>query len=251
MDFQNKTVVVTGANGGMGKVITERFLAEGAKVTALDLKINRLEELRDRYKESFIPLSVNLIDESEVNQAIASATDFMGGISVLVNTVGVAQAAANIEDVSLEEWDKIIRVNTTSLFLTSKAVVKSMKKQRSGVITNIASIAAERPRPGLNAYVASKGGALAFTKALAIELAEYKIRVNGINPGPSDTSMLGKFSPAGGNVDEVKDKTFMSSVPLGELVTPEDIAEAVMYLSSDRAKMVTGSVLNVDGGRGL
>ncbi|RDY71632.1 SDR family NAD(P)-dependent oxidoreductase [Halobacillus trueperi] len=251
MNFQNKNVVVTGANGGMGQVITKRFLEEGAKVAALDLYVDEIEKWENDYPDHLIAISANLTKEKEVKEAVGKATDSLGHISVLLNTLGIAQSATPIDEVEFSDWDRLMAVNTTSLFLISKEVVKGMKEQGAGVITNVASIAAERPRPGLNAYVTSKGGALAFTKALAIELAEYKIRVNAINPGPSDTSMLGKFSPEGGDVDQVKEDTFKKSVPLGELVTPEDIAEAAMYLSSDGARMVTGSVLNVDGGRGL
>ncbi|REJ10299.1 SDR family NAD(P)-dependent oxidoreductase [Halobacillus trueperi] len=251
MNFQNKNVVVTGANGGMGQVITKRFLEEGAKVAALDLHVDEVKKWKNEYGDQFEVISANLTEEIEVREAIGKATEFLESISILVNTLGIAQPATPIDEVEVADWDRLLAVNTTSLFLINKEVVKGMKEQRAGVITNVASIAAERPRPGLNAYVTSKGGALAFTKALAIELAEYKIRVNAINPGPSDTSMLGKFSPEGGDVDQVKEDTFKKSVPLGELVTPEDIAEAAMYLSSDGARMVTGSVLNVDGGRGL
>ncbi|SEH41270.1 3-oxoacyl-[acyl-carrier protein] reductase [Halobacillus karajensis] len=252
MNFKNKTVVVTGANGGMGKVITERFLKEGAKVAALDLHVDELEVGKEDYLSQLLAIPANLTDEKQVTNAIQQAADFLGGrISILVNTLGIAQSATPIEEVTLDEWDKLMAVNMTSLFLVNKEVVKVMKTKGSGAITNIASIAAERPRPGLNAYVTSKGGAISFTKALAIELAEFNIRVNAINPGPSDTNMLGKFSPLGGDVNKVKEETFKQSVPLGQLVMPEDIAEAVLYLSSDQAKMVTGSVLNVDGGRGL
>ncbi|MFC7063149.1 SDR family NAD(P)-dependent oxidoreductase [Halobacillus seohaensis] len=251
MNFQNKTVVVTGANGGMGKVITRRFLEKGARVAALDLDVDALEELDKEYEGQFMRCSANLTNEEEVSEAVDEASNFLGDISILVNALGMAQAATNIDELDLAEWNKLMAVNTTSLFLINKEVVKVMKAKGVGAITNIASIAAERPRPGLNAYVTSKGGAIAFTKALAIELAEFKIRVNAINPGPSDTSMLAKFSPRGGNVEKMKEETFKLSVPLGELVRPDDIAEAVMYLSSDEARMVTGSVLNVDGGRGL
>ncbi|MGP4061081.1 SDR family NAD(P)-dependent oxidoreductase [Halobacillus sp. H74] len=251
MNLQNKAVVVTGASGGMGQAITKRFLEGGAKVAAIDLHVNELEEWENDYPDRFVTVSANLTEEKQVKEAVEKATGFLGEITTLVNTLGIAQSATPIDEVEFSQWNRLMAVNTTSLFLVSKEVVKTMKKQGMGSITNVASIAAERPRPGLNAYVASKGGAIAFTKALAIELAEYKIRVNAINPGPSDTSMLGKFSPEGGDVDKVKEETFKKSVPLGELVTPEDIAEAALYLSSDGARMVTGSVLNVDGGRGI
>jgi 3-oxoacyl-[acyl-carrier protein] reductase len=127
-----------------------------------------------------------------------------------------------------------------------------MKKRNTGSIVNIASIAGVRARPGLNAYCASKGAVIQLTRALALELAPYQIRVNVINPGPAETPMLGRFlSGDSAQVEEQKKRIFLDSVPLGRLVQPEDIAQAALYLASDLAKIVTGEILNVDGGRGI
>lgn len=251
MRYKNTNVVVTGANGGMGKVIVESFLEEGANVVALDLNVDRLLSVKDLYTDSLMLINTNIREETEVKTAVQHAIDQYDTIDVLVNAAGIAQAATNIEEVSLAEWNKLMEVNATAIFLISKELVPYMKKQGNGVITNIISIAAERARPGLNAYVASKGAATTLTKALAVELAEHGIRVNGINPGPSDTTMLGKFSRNGADVDQTKDEIFKKSVPLGQLITPEDISSAVLYVSSSEAQMVTGSILNVDGGRGI
>jgi 3-oxoacyl-[acyl-carrier protein] reductase len=126
-----------------------------------------------------------------------------------------------------------------------------MKKQGEGVIVNIASISMVRPRPGLNAYIASKGAAVSFSQALAIELAEYGIRVNVVNPGPADTGMLGQFTSKDADIEATKDTIFKKSVPLGRLIQPIDIANSLVYLCSKESAIVTGSVLNVDGGRGI
>lgn len=137
-------------------------------------------------------------------------------------------------------------------FLTSKYVFPYMKRQNNGVILNISPITSERARPGLNAYCASKGAVVVLTKALALELAPFGIRVNAINPGPTDTGMLGKFIPDHeGRTIQQKREIFLSGIPLGQLIEPEDSAQAAQYLCSPHAQNVTGTILNVDGGRGI
>jgi 3-oxoacyl-[acyl-carrier protein] reductase len=172
-----------------------------------------------------------------------------GKIDVFFQNAGVPQAARPVEEIPLEEWSRIIAVNLTALFLGAQQVAPIMKEQRSGVILITASIAALRPRPGLSAYVASKGGAVAFTKALALELAPFKVRVNAICPVAVRTPMMTKFGF--GSDEEEAERRFVSTIPLGRLTTPDDIAAAALYLASDAASAVTGIALEVDGGRGI
>ena len=251
MKLDNKVVIVTGAGGGMGKVVVEQFLGQGAKVAGIDIQVDGLAELEAQYPEHLLVIKGNLIDEQSVEDAVKKTAELFGYVDVLANVAGIAQAATAIEKVSLKDWERIMAINSTAVFLTSRAVVPYMKKQNSGSIINIASVSVDRPRPGLNAYVASKGATISLTKALAIELAPYNIRVNAINPGPADTKMLGEFTAAGSDESDTKENIFRKSVPLGDLITPEAIANCVLYLSSDLAKMMTGSVVNVDGGRGI
>lgn len=248
MELSEKVVVVTGAGGGMGKAISEKLLAEGARVIGMDLKE---ESMKDQDHSQFTAVAVDILDEEAVAGAFAEAHKQFGKIDGLVNAIGMAQSASPIEDVSLELWHKLMNVNVTSLFLTSKEAAKYMKKQNQGSIITIASISAVRPRPGLQAYIASKGAAESFSRALAIELAPHGIRVNTVHPGPTDTGMLGQFAASGADVETTKKQIFADSVPMGRLVAPSDIAESISYLISDRAAMVTGAVLHVDGGRGL
>lgn len=251
MKVDNKVAIVTGAGGGMGKVVVEQFLEQGAKVAGIDIQVDGLAELKAQYPGQLLVIEGNLTDEKSVEDAVKKTADLFGQVDVLANVAGIAQAATDIEKVSLRDWERIMAINSTAVFLTSRAVVPYMKKQKCGSIINIASVSVDRPRPGLNAYVASKGATISLTKALAIELAPYNIRVNAINPGPADTKMLGEFTAAGSDEDDTKENTFRKSVPLGDLITPEAIANCVLYLSSDLAKMMTGSVVNVDGGRGI
>jgi 3-oxoacyl-[acyl-carrier protein] reductase len=251
MELMNKVAIITGAGGGMGKAVIEQFLAKGGKVAAVDIQVDSIADLKGKYPDSLSVIKADLTDENSVANVVKETVDTFQQIDVLVNVAGIAQAATAIEHVTLSEWERIMAINATAIFLTCRAVVPFMKKQNHGSIINVASISAERPRPGLNAYIASKGAAISLTKALAIELAPHNIRVNGINPGPSDTKMLGEFAAVGSDAGEAKVNTFLKSVPLGKLVTPEDIANCAVYLSSDLAKMITGSIVNVDGGRGL
>ncbi|WP_243291797.1 glucose 1-dehydrogenase [Bacillus sp. FJAT-47783] len=246
MRLRDKVFVVTGAKGGMGKETVKRFLEEGAYVAAVDLNIEGLES-----NERFYPIAADLTKEYDVAKVFSEANCKFGHIDGLVNIAGIAQPATPIEEVSLADWEKIMSVNATSLFLTCREAASYMKKQGEGVIVNVASISMVRPRPGLNAYIASKGAAVSFSQALAIELAEYGIRVNVVNPGPADTNMLGQFTSKDGDIKTTKETIFKKSVPLGRLIKPMDIANSLVYLCSKEAAIVTGSVLNVDGGRGI
>ncbi|GGC76430.1 3-ketoacyl-ACP reductase [Thalassobacillus devorans] len=248
MNLENHAIVVTGANGGMGLSIVERLLEKGARVTACDIQTDKLEELdHDR----LLVKGGNMLEEEQVEAIFREANDQFGKVDGLVNAAGIAQKATPIESVSLDEWRKLMDINTTMLFLTCREAAKYMKQNKHGSIVNIASISVVRPRPGLQSYIASKGAAESFSKALAIELAEHQVRVNTIHPGPCDTNMLGQFAADGTDVEQAKETVFKQSVPMGELLTPTDIAASVAFLLTDEAKMVTGAVLNVDGGRGL
>ncbi|BAQ09064.1 short-chain dehydrogenase/reductase SDR [Bacillus sp. OxB-1] len=248
MSVENKVIIVTGAAGGMGKAIALQLVEHGATVVGIDLNV---DSLNDVTSERFITKASNVLDEQKIADIFAETNEAYGRIDGLVNAHGIAQSAAPIEEVTLEQWHRFMDVNATSLFITCKEAAKYMKPRSEGSIITIASISAVRPRPGLQSYIASKGAAESFTRAMAIELAPHKIRVNTIHPGPADTNMLGDFTAAGADVEKTKQTVFRESVPLGELIRPEDIANAASYLLSDGAKMVTGATLHVDGGRGL
>ncbi|MEQ6354031.1 glucose 1-dehydrogenase [Lysinibacillus sp. M3] len=248
MAVEQKVIIVTGAGGGMGKAIIQEQLAKGNIAVGLDLSVASLNDLAHDALQCF---EVNVLQEERVNEVFKRIFDEYGRIDGLVNALGIAQAAKPIEQVTIDEWNRLMDVNVKSLFITTKAVVPYMKERLKGSIVTIASISAVRPRPGLQSYIASKGAAESFTRGLAIELAPFQIRVNTIHPGPADTQMLSQFTAQGADVEQTKQSVFVQSVPLGRLVNPSDIAGAVSYLLSDAANMVTGTTLHVDGGRGL
>lgn len=240
--FNMETIIVTGAAGGMGQAIVKTLVDAGFYVAGIDLA-----EQSSFSHPNFYYEQGNVLDEERV-KGFVDQWKQIGGV---VNALGVAQSATPIEEVSMDFWNKVMDVNVKSLFIMTKAVVPKMKQAKKGAILNIASISAVRPRPGLQAYTASKGAAESFSRAMAIELAPFQIRVNTIHPGPADTQMLGQFAAEGADVEEAKQQIFVQSVPLGRLIAPEDIAHSVRFLLSEEASAITGATLHVDGGRGL
>jgi 3-oxoacyl-[acyl-carrier protein] reductase len=180
---------------------------------------------------------------------VATALERFGSIDVLYSNAGVAEAVKPLEDISLDEWGRVVAVNLTAFFLCAQAVAPVMRRAGGGSIIVTASIAARRPRPGMAAYVASKSGAIGLAKALAIELAADRIRVNVINPGPARTPMLKEFGLASDEDEALR--RLSEALPLGVPIEGDDIAAAAVYLGSDEAAKVTGLVMNVDGGRDL
>ena len=156
----------------------------------------------------------------------------------------------SFEKVTETLWDRIFATNVKSIFLTAKSIVPTMKAAGGGVIINLASISGIRPRPGNIAYATSKAAVILLTKALALEVAQFKIRVNCINPVGTDTPMLGKFFAEGVSLEEGK-KATINTIPLGRLSMPEDVANAALFLASDESSMLTGAGIDVDGGRGI
>lgn len=237
-----KTVIVTGAAGGMGQAIVKTLIDAGFRVAGIDLAEESLFS-----HPHFLYEQGSVLDEQRVKDFV----DKLDEIDGVVNALGIAQSATPVEEISMDFWNKLMDVNVKSLFIMTKAVVPKMKQAKKGVIINIASVSAVRPRPGLQAYIASKGAAESFSRAMAIELAPFQIRVNTIHPGPADTQMLGQFAAEGADVEEAIQQIFVQSVPLGRLITPQDIAYSVRFLLSDEASAITGATLHVDGGRGL
>jgi len=250
MLFDGRVVLITGAGSGIGRASALAFAQEGAHVVAADLDAETARvTVANLAGERGLAVAGDVANPEDIARIVGAAMDRFGRIDVFYQNAGIPQVACPVEDIALEEWSRILAVNLTALFLGAQHVAPIMKRQGSGVILVTASIAGIRPRPGLSAYVASKGGAIALTKALALELAPFNVRVNAICPVAVRTPMMTKF---GFGADEAEaERRFVASIPLGRLTTPDDIAAAALYLASDAAGAVTGVAFEVDGGRGI
>jgi 3-oxoacyl-[acyl-carrier protein] reductase len=248
MRLAGKVAVVTGGGSGFGAAICRRFVEEGSRVVVVDCRADRGEPIARALGDSAVFQSADVALEADAHAMIDAAVARFGRLDVLVNNAGAPQAPQSLVETNEEEWDRLFAVNAKAIFLAARHAVPIMRRQGGGVILNTVSVAAIRPRPNLLAYNSSKGAALIATKSMAIELAPDRIRVNAVCPGPGDTPMLATF--VGGD-SEAHRAGFLSTIPLGRLCAPADVANAMVYLASDEAAFVTGVVLQVDGGRCL
>ncbi|HWE63642.1 MAG TPA: SDR family oxidoreductase [Chloroflexota bacterium] len=250
MSSEQRIVVVTGAGSGIGRASALSFAQEGSAVVAVDLDGASVEAtVAEMAPGRGLALAGDVSNPEHMGRIVNTTMERFGRIDVLFQNAGVPQAARPIEEIALAEWQRIIAVNLTALFLGAQLVAPIMKAQRGGVILITASIAGIRPRPGLSAYVASKSGAIGLAKALALELAPFQVRVNAICPVAVRTPMLTQFG-FGAEEDEAEQR-FVASIPLGRLSTPQDVANAALFLASEAASMITGTAFEVDGGRGV
>jgi len=244
-----KVAIVTGAGSGIGRASTRAFVREGASVIAADIQAERARETCEPLGEAAVPFTADVSDPAGARTLIVAALERFGTLDVLYSNAGVPEAVKPLERISSEEWDRVLAVNLKAFFLLAQAAAPVMRSAGGGTMIVTASIAARRPRPGMAAYVASKSGVIGLARALAVELAGERIRVNVINPGPARTPMLAQF----GLTDRGEEAAGVvgAALPLGRAIEPEDVAAAAVYLASDEAAAVTGMVLNVDGGRDL
>ena len=246
MRLKDKTAIVTGAGSGFGKGIAMRFAKEGARVGVVDINAEAAREVASQIGNSAFAMEADVSIDRDVSRMVQEALDRWGQLDILVNNAGKTHRNQPMTEVTEEEYERIFAVNVKSVYLSAKHIVPIMKKQGFGVILNVASTAGVRPRPGLVWYNTSKGAMMTATKAMAIELAGEKIRVNAINPVAGETGMLHLFM---GEDTPEKRAQFISSIPLGRLSLPEDMANAALFLCSDEAEMITGLCMEVDGGR--
>ena len=249
MRLENKVAIVTGGASGFGKGIVKKFISQGAKVIVADLNFELAEQLVSRFdKESILALKVDVSKKEEVTKMVNLAVEHFGKLDILVQNAAVGMKPMPLVETSEELFDKIFSTNVKSIFLGAKYSIPVFKKQgNGGVILNIVSTAAIRPRPGLVIYNSSKGALIPMTKALALETAEFNIRVNGLCPVAGETPMLKDF--LGDENPNESHQKFISTIPLGRLAEPEDIANASLFLCSEESKFITGVMLEVDGGR--
>lgn len=244
MRLQDKIAIVTGAGSGFGAGIARKFAAEGARVVVADINGDAAQTVADEI--GGVAVAANVATEDGIRAMAQAAMDLGGRIDILVNNAGVTHLPSAMEDVSEADFDRIFAVNCKALYLAAKTIVPQMKAQKSGAIVNVASTAGVSPRPRLSWYNASKGWVITATRAMAVELAPFGIRVNALNPVAGETPLLASFM--GEDTPEMRAK-FLSTIPIGRFSTPEDLGNAACFLASDEASMITGVAMEVDGGR--
>ncbi|MDQ7081255.1 MAG: SDR family oxidoreductase [Paracoccaceae bacterium] len=244
MRLEGKTTIVTGGGSGFGAGIVRKFAAEGARVMVADINMAAAREIADQV--GGVACEVDVSDGQSVNDMAREALAVFGTLDILVNNAGVTHLPAPLEEVSEEDFDRVLAVNVKSVYLTARALVPHFKGREAGVILNIASTAGVSPRPRLNWYNASKGWMITATRTMAVELAPHGVRVNALNPVAGETPLLKSFM--GEDTPEMREK-FLATIPLGRFSTPEDMGNAACFLCSDEASMITGVALEVDGGR--
>ncbi|KAK5069855.1 hypothetical protein LTS08_006792 [Lithohypha guttulata] len=248
--LSGKVAIVTGAASGFGRAITQRFVAEGAKVVATDMNGDGLTKSFPDSPPTHVQLvTANVTSESDWKKVVDLAKDKFGGVDILINNAGTSYKNKPTLDVTESEFDKVFAVNVKSIYFSVPAIIPVMQERGGGSIVNIASIGAMRPRPGLVWYNASKGAVANATKGLAAEYGKDNIRVNALCPLLSATPLFESFvgvPPTDENI-----KKFLSNVPLGRLTDPNDVAAMCVHLGSDDGKFITGINLEIDGGRAV
>ena len=244
MRMKGKTALVTGGASGFGAGIVRAFAREGARVAVVDLNAEAARAVAREIGGVAVTCDVSSADD--VACMVAAVDAAVGMPDIVVNNAGITHKPAPLDEISEEEFDRVFAVNARSVYLMARALVPGMKARGAGVILNVASTAGVSPRPHLNWYNASKGWMITATRTMAVELAPFGIRVNAINPVAGETPLLPSFM---GEDTPERRAAFLSTIPIGRFSTPEDIANAAVYLCSGEASMVTGVALEVDGGR--
>ena len=239
INFKNKKIVVTGATGGIGESIIEKFVSLDGNVLATGTRTEKLEDLKKKFPKINI-LKFDISEHSKIEEFIENASSQLSGLDILVNNAGI-----NKDNLSLrmkdEEWKQVIDLNLTSTFLLSKHAIKKMLKNKFGRIVNITSVVGHTGNIGQSNYAASKSALIGMSKSLAIEYSKKNITINCVSPGFIKTKMTDNI------LDSVK-AVLTSRIPMGRLGSGEDVANSVAFLSSDAASYITGETIHVNGG---
>lgn len=251
MRLQGKVAIVTGAGSGIGAASAVAMAAEGARVVVADVNdagakatVQKIEAARGQA----VPMTADVTRAADNQALVERALATWGRLDVFFANAGVPQWKTDVEEVDEATFERIFDVNVKGVYLGAKHALPVMKRARRGVFLITASTAAIRPRPGGQIYAASKGAVVTLAKALALEVAPHGVRVVAICPVATHTPMLPTFMGKR-EVDEEGLKRYEATVPLGRLNQPEDIAHAAVFLASDDAAMITGSTIEIDGGR--
>ena len=239
MNLKNKKVLITGATGGIGNSLIDKFYNLGATIIATGTNEEKLKNLKKNYSKLIIE-KFQLNEHQEIEKFIEKVDKQVEGLDILVNNAGITLDNLSIR-LSEENWKKVIDINLTSTFLMCKYMIKKMLKRKYGKIINITSIVGHTGNLGQSNYAASKAGIIAFSKSLAIEYAKKNININCVSPGFIKTEMTDKIN------EEFKN-TLISKIPSGKLGTGDDVSNSVAFLASDMANYINGETIHVNGG---
>lgn len=239
MEFDGLTAIVTGGAAGIGAAVVSRLLEGGANVAIFDLRV-------DGANEAAFAVETDVANDASVRAAVAAVVERFGGIDIVVNNAGIG-AQGSVADTSDEEWTRVLNINVIGIARVSRAALPHLRQSTSAAIVNTCSIAATAGLPLRAAYSASKGAVLSLTRAMAADHLREGIRVNCVNPGTADTPWVGRLLDSAS--DPAAERAALAArQPHGRLVAPQEIAEAIAYLSSPRNRSTTGTSLAVDGG---
>ena len=239
-DFKNKKVIVTGATGGIGDAIVNRFIDQEAKVLATGTNIEKLKLLKDKHNKIFTS-RFDISNHEEIEKFVEHSSEILeGGPDILINNAGVTRDNLSLR-MSFNEWKKVIDINLNSTFLLCKFSLKKMIKNKYGKIVNITSVVGHTGNVGQANYAASKSGIIGLSKSLALEYAKKNININCVSPGFIETKMTDK-------IDQKFKDIIISKIPSNRLGTPDDVANVTAFLSSDLANYITGETIHVNGG---
>jgi glucose 1-dehydrogenase len=240
---QGPVAIVSGAGSGMGRAIAHRLAQEGYRLVLIDISRTGLEETQERVQDAAVLEVADVADRQRMFDVVSSANSRFGHVDVLVNAAGILRRASVLEH-SMEDWHRTLRVNLDGAFWLSQAFARTqLEADRGGAIVNIASIEAVYPLSNHIAYSTSKGALLMLTKAMALDLAPYGVRVNAVGPGVIATNMNVDLRS-----DPARSARLLEQIPMGRFGEPDEIAEVVAFLASDRASYMTGAFILVDGG---
>ncbi|MCO1659898.1 SDR family oxidoreductase [Pseudonocardia humida] len=248
LSFENKVVVVTGAAGGFGSATARAFADAGAHVVVSDIDSAGAQEVAAGLP-SAIAVTTDVTDADAVRGLVETAESAFGGVDVMVNNAGVPHRAGALVDLDVEAVDRQLAVNVRSVFLGCKYAVPALRRRGGGVVVNVASIAAKRPRPGLTVYNATKGAVITLTRGLAVEVAP-DVRVNAVNPVIAETGFVKSLTGSAALPDDLR-ADWVAGIPMARTASARDVATAIVFLACDQAGFLTGVCLDVDGGRSI